>query len=446
MGDGAMANFDALQTLAEQATLFGYPIVANYVSGIYSYALNPATQGYAPFNHVGIRTNLYTPEDRNWPAPNNDTLYFTVVFDLRHEPQVLHLPAVDDRYFVCQLLDFATNNVFYAGSRATGREARSFVIVPPSWNDLTQIPFGGVGGVVACPTWFPFILGRVEVRGQADVAAAAEVLKGISVEPLSRFLGRPAPPEPPPMEWVAPVNARTCPPAEFLDALARLLPYQIFHPAEEPLIASFAQIGLRPGQPYDWSALPEDARAAITAGVAEGRRQAVQGFATWGNVNGWLVPPDHIGRTADDYLQRAVIAWGGIWANNREEAFYTSTLVDADGAQLDGSAARYTLTFPEPPPVEFFWSVTIYERETMLLAANPLDRYQLGHGTPLAAGPDGSITLSIQHEPPADAPLSNWLPAPRVPFVLTMRLYGPGPAIVGGEWQPPAVQVAERNK
>jgi hypothetical protein len=435
-----MGNHDALQTLAEQATLFGYPIVANYASGVHNYAMNPQTEGYAPFNQIGIRATMYTPEDRNWPAPNNDTLYYTIVFDLRHEPQVLHLPAVADRYFVAELLDFATNNVFYAGSRSTGREARSFVIVPPSWNDLTQIPFGAVSGVVACPTWFPFVLGRVEVRDRADVAAAAEVLKGMRIEPLSSFLRQPAPPAPPPMDWPKPVNAKTCPPEAFLSSLASLLPYQIPHPAEEPLIASFAELGLRPGQPFDWEALSEGDRAAVAAGVAEGRRKSAQGFATWRRVNGWLVPPDNIGRTVDDYLQRAVIAWGGIWANNREEAFYTSTLVDADGAQLDGAAARYTLTFPEPPPVEFFWSVTLYERDTLVLAANQLDRYQLGHGTPLAAGGDGSITLHIQHEQPADAPLSNWLPAPRLPFVLTMRLYGPGPAIVAGEWAPPAVR------
>lgn len=434
-----MADQSTLQALAEQATIFGYPIVANYVSGIHSYARNPQTPGYAPFNQLGVRATLYTPEDRNWPAPNNDTLYYTVVFDLRREPQVLHLPAVSDRYYVAQMLDFATNNIFYGGSRTTGGEARSFLIAPPDYNDLTQPGLEGLG-VVPCPTWFPFILGRVEVLGPDDIPGAAEVLKGIRVEPLSCFLGRAAPPEPPPMDWPAPVDARTCAPDAFFAALARLMPYQIAHPAEQPLIDSFAAIGLRPGQPYDWEALPEEARDAITAGLAAGRRQAVEGFATWRRVNGWLIPPDQIGRPGDDYFQRAVIAWGGIWANNREEAFYTSTLVDADGQPLDGATGRYTLTFPDPPPVGFFWSATIYERETMLLAANPLKRYQLGHGTPLAAGPDGSITLSIQHEQPVDAPVSNWLPAPRAPFLVTMRLYGPGPAIINGEWLPPAIQ------
>jgi hypothetical protein len=128
------------------------------------------------------------------------------------------------------------------------------------------------------------------------------------------------------------------------------------------------------------------------------------------------------------YLARALTARGGLWGNHGYEAAYPMTYTDADGDQLDGRN-RYTLTFDQDPPVDAFWSITMYDLPDFYLVANPIGRYSIGDRTPgLRRGADGSLTIVIQHEPPADT--SNWLPAPAAPFRPVMRLYQPRPAIL----------------
>ena len=72
------------------------------------------------------------------------------------------------------------------------------------------------------------------------------------------------------------------------------------------------------------------------------------------------------------------------------------------------------------PPVSAFWSVTLYDSEGFQVA-NPLKRFALSSWMPLKRDADGSLTLHIQNEDPGDE--TNWLPAPKGPFNLTMRLY-----------------------
>jgi len=161
---------------------------------------------------------------------------------------------------------------------------------------------------------------------------------------------------------------------------------------------------------------------------------------------------DHLGPgTIDDpawkmsdrhssYLARALAARGGLWGNHGYEAAYPMTYVDADGDQLDGGN-RYTLTFDQDPPVQAFWSITMYDLPDFYLVANPIDRYSIGDRTPgLRRDGDGSVTIVLQHEPPVDP--SNWLPAPAAPFRPIMRLYEPAADILDGTYQIPPITKA----
>lgn len=129
----------------------------------------------------------------------------------------------------------------------------------------------------------------------------------------------------------------------------------------------------------------------------------------------------------------------GLGANLPEDAIYPYNLGDNDGQPLSG-ANQYVLAFTkeELPPVDAFWSVTLYDDQGYQVA-NALNRFAVSSWMPLQFNPDGSLDLSIQHDDPGGDKTANWLPAPAGSFNLTMRLYAPQPAALTGEWNPPAV-------
>jgi hypothetical protein len=128
---------------------------------------------------------------------------------------------------------------------------------------------------------------------------------------------------------------------------------------------------------------------------------------------------------------------------------YLMTRQDGDGQRLDGSKHRYTITFAKGdlPPVNAFWSLTVYDGKTHHLIQNPIDRYLIN--SPMLPGlkqaQDGSITLYIERDPPGADRQPNWLPAPDGPICLVMRLYWPKtePSSIlrpgEGAWSPPPV-------
>jgi hypothetical protein len=149
-------------------------------------------------------------------------------------------------------------------------------------------------------------------------------------------------------------------------------------------------------------------------------------------------------------LKRAAAARAGIYANDAVEAIYPQTRVDGDGQPLDSGKHNYVLTFAagQLPPVNAFWSVTMYDGKTELLIKNPINRYLIN--SPMLPGmkknADGSLTIYIQNKSPGADKEANWLPAPDGPIYLMMRLYRPKespPSILPpgeGTWQPPGVE------
>jgi len=152
-------------------------------------------------------------------------------------------------------------------------------------------------------------------------------------------------------------------------------------------------------------------------------------------------------------LMRAAAAKGGIYGNDGIEAMYPMTRVDTAGETLDGSKHNYTLTFAagELPPVNAFWSVTMYDGKTQLLIKNPINRYLINSPMVpgMTKGADGSLTLHIQKDSPGKELEANWLPAPDGPIYLVMRLYWPkseAPSILPpgeGTWNPPGIVQAK---
>lgn len=413
------------RALAEQAYLFTFA-TAEHGKTLQALAAK------LPVNYLYNRTELLGPDDRTVVSPNNDTLYSYALLDLREHPVILEVPAVPERYYSFQLVDMRTDNLDYIGTRATGREAGSFLIAGPDWDG--KQPDGFTGKVIRSPSRVLFLLGRTAVDGKSDLDAAKAVMDGYTLHSTKPTLL--------PHKMSAPAYQPTKEgPAEnvFVDFNA-LSPWHAWNPQEQARLSQFAQIGVGTGKPFDATQLPADIAQAVAQGAEDGRnkvRAATEGYSA--PSNGWQKFPTNIGHYGSDDLTRSAVAWKYLYANDAAEAMYPVTHVDANGQPLDGSRA-YRLRFApgQLPPVDAFWSVTLYDGKTQMLVANPLDRYALNSGDGLKRDADGGLTLTIQHDAPAST--DNWLPAPQGPFNLILRMYLPQQRALDGQYQPPAVR------
>jgi len=402
------------------AYVAGYPLVV-------SVRTMQRLGGLLGVNTLFWQQELSGPQNRLIVAPNRDTLYSVAILDLRSGPVALTLPAVTDRYYTYQLLDAWMESFAYIGTRATGGRAGTWVITPPGWSG--ELPEGAER--VESPTPQVFLLGRFLVDDDADVANVTAISRQSSLRPLSALTGDPAPAPPPPLGQPAGTAQAIPTDATFFDELADDL---AVNPPTTP-----AQRKL-----FDrWAAL-DATRSVLDRGAERGDARIDDAATTVGPtraINGWSANLD-IGTYGDDLLTRAMVARIGWGANIAEEAVYPMTRVDAAGAPLDGSGGtRYRITFPagQLPPVEAFWSLSVYGHD-MFFAEHPAGRYTIGDRTPgLVQAADGSLTVVLSHDDPRE-PTANWLPVPDGPFVLMLRLYLPGKAVLDGDYDYPPVE------
>ena len=435
--------------IAEEGFVFGLPLVM-YYAVMQEFAVDRNSgQFKAPFNEIHSLHHVASPADTAVITPNSDTPYSFLWLDLRAEPMVVSVPAVDkDRYYAVQLIDGNTYNFGYVGTRATGPEAGDYLVAGPDWTGETP---GGISGVFRSTTPFPLALIRTQLFDPDDMPNVEKIQAGYAARPLSAFLGRAAPPAAPEVAFLPATTAGIKDNFfAYLDAALRFVPET---PRDAAVRARLARIGVGPGATFDVKDLPVEHRAEILVGM----KQADDKVDTWlagGNkdINGWNVG-SFFGDEAffdGDWLMRAGAAKGGLLGNDAVEAMYPYTRKDATGAKLDGSKHAYTISFApgQLPPVNAFWSVTIYDGQSQLLVRNPINRYLIN--SPMLAGmkkdADGSLTLYLQKDSPGADKEANWLPAPDAEIYLVMRLYWPkteAPSILPpgmGTWQPPGVK------
>ncbi|HQR77776.1 MAG TPA: DUF1214 domain-containing protein, partial [Burkholderiaceae bacterium] len=301
---------------------------------------------------------------------------------------------------------------------------------------------------------FSFIIYRTQLFNPADIDNVKKIQAGYKVQPLSAFLGQPAPAAAPAIDFPKFVGEdpfKTEFPA-FLDFLLQFAPAIGPAAADAPLRAKFASIGIGPGKTFDFKDLSLEQKAAFGLAIKQAFEKIDKASSSIGkSINGWHVGSAFGDRAfyKGDWLLRAAAAKAGIYGNNAEEAMYPMTRVDSTGQTIDTSKHDYTLTFAkgELPPVNAFWSVTMYDGKSQLLIENPINRYLIN--SPMLPGmkknPDGSLTIYIQKDSPGKDKEANWLPAPNDTVYLVMRLYWPkteAPSILPageGTWSPPAV-------
>jgi hypothetical protein len=426
------------QTIAEEAFIYGFPMVENYKT-LYAYAIDEGGPQYkAPFNVLYNTARVYTPEDTTIVTPNSDTPYSFVTMDLRAEPIVLTVPPIEkDRYFSWQSFDLYTYLPPYIGSRTTGNGGGTFLFAGPGWTGKTP---DGITMVLELPTELGLTAARTQLFGPDDLENVLKVQAGYKAEPLSQYLGEPAPPPAPAVEW-PPYDEAKAEGLEFFEYLNFLLQFAPELPEDKQIRARMARIGVAPGQPFDANALSPEIRAALQAGIDAANDIINLEIEALANANELFGSREFLkGR----YLDRAVGARYGIYGNAKEEAQYFPYRVDAAGKPVDGSGAGYTLRFaPDAfPPVNAFWSLTIYDGKTQLLVENPINRYLINSPMlpELAKDADGGVTLYLQHESPGAEREANWLPLPNGPFFGVLRLYWPKDEASSGAWQVPALQ------
>jgi hypothetical protein len=441
----------AAKDIAEAGFIFGLPIVMNY--GImYEYAVDRSSgQFKAPFNALKNEPNVFTYKDTAIVTPNSDTPYSFLWMDLRAEPMVISVPAVDPkRYYSVQLCDGNTYNFGYIGTRATGSDAGDYMVVGPDWNGATPT---GIKKVFRSSTQLSLAGFRTQLFDPADLDKVKKVQAGYNAQPLSAYLKQPAPSAAPIIAF--PKINKDLAKKNFFEYLNFALQFAPAAPNEADIRTKLASIGIGPGKTFRLKDLPLKQKLEIVVGMKQGQSKVDAAVAKAGAVvDGWIISglPGDSTHYNGDWLARAAAAQAGIYGNSPDEAMYPFTRKDSTGKVLDGSKNNYTLTFgaDQLPPVNAFWSVTMYDGKTQLLIKNPINRYLINSPMlpSMKKNADGSLTLYIQNKSPGPDKEANWLPAPAGPIYLVMRLYWPketAPSILPagkGTWQPPGVALA----
>ena len=426
--------------------VYFYPLILMDVTRRVMTNVPPGVKGgFGPANTFAHMRAFPDANFREVVRPNFDTLYSIAWIDMTMEPQIISVPDTDGRYYLLPMIDMWTDVFAVPGKRTSGTGAGHFAIVPPGWNGT--LPDGVQR--IAAPTAYAWIIGRTQTNGKADYAAVAQVQDGYKVTALSQWGKAPqsAPFKADPtvdMKIDPMTQVNTMPATTYFAYAAELMKVHAPHITDWSILARLARIGIVPGQSFDLGRAESEVKTALERAVTDGLKlmqTKAQSMAPV--VNGWQILTDTIGVYGNYYLKRAIVALIGLGANQPEDAIYPLCVHDAEGKRLDGKF-NYVMHFgrDELPPVNAFWSVTMYDAEGFP-SANELDRFAIGDRDALKYNADGSLDLYLQHASPGAEKVSNWLPAPKCLLGVTMRLYAPKAQVSDGRWNPPAIKKVE---
>ena len=377
--------------------------------------------GVPAINQFSHWPALTEPSHRAITTPNADTIYSAAWIDLTQGPVTLEVPDPGARYLSVAVLDMATDVNHVIGRRQAGPIGGTYRLIGPHTaarddRDLT----------VATP--HGWVLARILVDGPADAPAAWQVQNGLSLH---------GPACPAPLARAT----RSSPWPAFFAAAASLL--ESDPPPHRAGMDALDRLRAAGGGGFDKAAFSEADGAEIAAGV-EHARAIVQGaHGPESFAGGWAYPRACLAQFGDDLTYRAIVSVAGLGALPCAEAMYLRAAGD-DGTGLFHGDGMYRLTLPEPPPVDGFWSLTMYEATPtghFFLTENPLHRYLIGDRTPgLIVRSDGGLDIWIGRQDPGGTRRANWLPAPATgPFGMILRGYLPRSALLDGDYRLPLI-------
>jgi hypothetical protein len=456
-GSGAQAAVteEEAHAIGVDAYLYFYSLITMDVTRKQLTNQEPSPGGIGgPMNSLANVGAFPTADMRVVVRPNFDTLYSSGWLDLTKEPMVVSVPDTGGRYYLLPMLDMWTDVFASPGWRTTGTEAGNFLVTPPGWRPDLREKFAEEFRLpdntqrIDAPTPYVWIIGRTKTDGPADYDAVHKIQEGYKITPLSQWGKEPVPPEvkiDPSIDITPPKKqVDTMPARQFFAYAAELLKLHPPHITDGPIIARLKRVGFEVGKSFDLG----NADPAVQKGLASAPEDA-QKLMAWKVptlariANYWSMNTDTMGVYGNYYLKRAIVTQLGLGANLPEDAIYPLNLADADGKPLDG-ASNYTIHFDkgQTPPAEAFWSITLYDTEGFQVA-NALNRFAVSSWMSFKTNPDGSLDLYFQSESPGSDKEANWLPAPKGPYNLTMRLYAPKSEALTGKWNPPPVTKAQ---
>lgn len=440
---------DVTSALAAEAYVYGYPLVYQLTMAGASVRKGIGGLPPTPFNAFAHARKLADHHD-TFVSVSNDTVYSVAQLDLSGGPLVLQVPDGGGAYHVLQFMDTWTNSFAYVGTRATGTAGGRWLVAPPGWAGAEP---GGVRGVIDAPTAVVSVVARYACDGPEDLPRVRALQDLLGVEPLDGAVHPTGLPTPEPGV------------AETLGFFEKLRVWMADFPpsaADAAYQERFQPLGLLEEGPSPYVSPDDGLARALRDGFVEGRALVGEAARRAGEAppGEWSLDPhafdfnlDHFGvgthdapqwRVADreeSYLVRAVAARTAPWGAHGYEIVYGQAFTDTGGERLNGAKA-YVLRFEQRPPVEAFWSVTMYDTPDHYLVPNEIERYSIGGRTPgLVRAADGSLTVWIQHERPRDPDrAANWLPAPPGDFRPVARLYVPTSEVLDGTYRLPRIE------
>jgi hypothetical protein len=429
--------------IAYEAYVYTYPMVLMDLTRLQMSNIEagkiPGRGPMMTFTH-----NRAFPEANNREVvrPNFDTLYSFAWLDLTREPAIISVPDIQGRYYMLPLLDMWTDVFAIIGTRATGTKAGHYAIIGPDWSGKLPASFIRIDA----PTPYVWVVGRTQTNGPKDYSAVHKIQDAYKLIPLSQWGITPQSikvkidPEvdmkTPPLDQTHNMPAKT-----YFEHAAELMKVHPPHITDQAIVARMRRIGLETGKSLNFDKLDSLVQQSLEKAGKDGLRAMQARFKRLGSeVNGWRVATSNLGVYGNDYLDRAVIAMVGLATNPPEEAIYPVNFADSEGKLVDGNN-NYVLHFKKDqlPPVDAFWSITMYD-EVGFHSANPLNRFALGDRDDLIYNSDGSLDIYVQHESPGKAKEPNWLPSPKGPLGITLRLYLPRIEALDGHWVPPPIK------
>ena len=439
---------DEASVLASEAFVFGFPLVFNLEQCIRFTTIGVGRLAPIAFNTFGHARSLAGPGE-SFVSVNNDTLYSVAIIDLSAGPLLLTVPEARDRYHVLQFVDAWTNNFAYIGTHTTGGAAGEHLLVPPGWTGEHT------GAVIRIPTTVAVIVGRWACDGEEDAASVHRLQDALGLRPVQ---GPDEPTRAP--AGIPPAGDGLDEPLAFFEKLR--VWSQAFPPSPTDALAlqTYAAIGLTGSAPLQHSST--ELQDALRAGYFDGK-SALEGAVSTGQgpmVNNWILDVHAFDYNVDvfgpgtidspewkhpdaatRYAMRAAAARSGLWGNHGYEAAYAVAYSDASDEQLSGDRV-YCLRLHPTPPVDAFWSLTMYDLPGFHLVENELGRYSVGDRTRgIVFDDDGGLDITMSSTRPADPrDAANWLPTPPGPFRPILRMYGPGPGILEGRYELPPIE------
>lgn len=409
------------------ATIYGLASVYQYRE-MYRQAVNEAGSDYVGFNKFVHDRELARPGYKAFKSPNVDTMYSNAWLNLSEGPLLIEIPAFGERYYTLQLLDMYAN-ASNISLRTSGAGEGKYLIATTDWEG--QVPPGFIPYKVSTP--YQWILMRIFPLNASDLAEVHALQEAVRITPLpSGEKAHAVRLEYPPAGQGGPI-----PFFRILDFVLRTngKPLQ-----EEGLTSCYRSIGIGTKDPFDFDQLDIEVQKGMIAGYDDAMTVIAASQSQLGMpLDTHWVKTNSKGAYGFNYLSRAAVNYVGLGANVVEENQSFVTFHDADGKPLDGSKGQYIFHMNTTPPVDAFWSVTLYDANTKELYPNAINRFAINDRTAgFPFGSDGSVTITIQHERPLND--ANWLPAPNGPFYLSIRAYMPRKELLEGEWLPDGVK------